>query len=92
MVVKMLSEDVPEPPVMSVGLRLTMPRAGDAATARLTLPVNPPSGVTWMLLDPELPWTIVTLVGLAVTVKSWTKTMTLVMWLSEPAAPVIVTV
>jgi hypothetical protein len=91
-VVRMLSVELPEPPAMADGLAITVPKLGDADTKRLTVPVKPPSGVTVIVLEPELPWTIERLVGLAVMVKSWIKTVTVVVWLRLPLAPVTVTV
>ena len=87
----MLSVALPDI-VTLLGLIVTVPRSGDADTAKLTVPLNPPSGVTVIVLEPELPWTIATVVGLAVSAKSWTKTVTVVWWLSEPLVPVTVTV
>ena len=74
------------------GLIVTVPRLGDADTAKLTVPLKPPIEVTVMVLEPKLPCTIVTVVGFAVSAKSWTLTVTVVEWLSEPLMPVTVTV
>jgi hypothetical protein len=63
--------DVPEPPVMLVGLHVAVsPVEGLIEVARLTVPVKPLSGDTVALNPPVPPELNMTLVGLAVIVKS----------------------
>ena len=50
--------------------------AGETVEVRATVPVNPLSGATVIVEAAEAPATTVTLVGLAVTVKSWTVKVT----------------
>jgi len=88
--VVIVSIEVPEP-VTLVGLS-EAPRLGEAATARLTVPLKPPRELMVMVLLPELPCAIETDVGLAVIVKSWTFTVTIVLWVRDPLVPVTVTV
>jgi len=68
----------------------------DEATAvRVTVPVNPPDGVTVIVDMPWPPVVKVMLVGLALREKSGCDTMTVivaVVWASEPLVPVTVTV
>jgi hypothetical protein len=68
----------------------------DEATAvRVTVPVNPPDGVTVIVDVPWPPVVKVMLVGLAVSAKSTfdtTTVMVAVVWASEPLVPVTVTV
>ena len=78
--------------VTQVGLSITVPRLGDADTARQTVPLKPPREPMEIVLEPELPCTIgVGMTVVAVSVKSWTLTVTFVKWLSEPLVPVTVT-
>ena len=42
---------------------------GKPEAARVTLPVNPPTSLTVIVLEPLLPWVIVRLLGLAESVK-----------------------
>jgi len=51
--------------------------AGETADVRATLPENPLTPVTVIVEMAELPWTIVTLAGLAATVKLVTVTAAL---------------
>jgi hypothetical protein len=63
--------DVPEPPVMLVGLHVAVsPVGGLIDVVRLTVPVKPLSGDTVALNVPVPPELNVTLLGLAVMVKS----------------------
>jgi len=62
--------EVPEPPVMLVGLRVQVRPAGETVDVRATVPVNPLIGATVMVDVAVAPERIVTLVGLAVTEKS----------------------
>jgi hypothetical protein len=62
--------DVPDP-VTLVGVRVHVrPVAGDTVVARLTVPLKPLRAVTVTVEVPEAPARIVTVVGLAATVKS----------------------
>lgn len=64
---------------------------------KLTLPVNPPEGVTVIVLFPLFPWTTVTLEGDAESEKlgvatAFTVREIVVVWVSVPEVPVMVTV
>jgi hypothetical protein len=82
-------------PVVDVGLKLAVTPEGKPLALSATLPVNPPDGVTFTVLVPVAPWATVALVAdreksgvcAAVTVK-----LTVVVWVSDPLVPVIVTV
>src|SRR5438094_9807398 len=67
--------------------------AGDTALVRVTVPVTPLAGATGMVDVTATPTFTLTLVGLAVTVKSGMATLnvTAVMWDSAPLVPVTVT-
>jgi len=87
--------EVPEPPVMLVGLRVQVRPAGDTVEVRATVPVKPLIGATVMVDVAVAPERIVTLVGLAVIEKSCaavTVTVTVVEWDSVLLVPVTVTV
>ncbi len=86
-----VSVEVPEP-VTDVGLRDRPNPAGALTAVSDTVPLKPPSDVTWIELVPDDPWTTVRLVGLAVSVKSWTLTVTIVVWVRDPLVPATVTV
>ena len=90
----MVRVELPEPPVMVVGLSdAVMPV--EALAVRATLPVNPLMGVTVIVDVPELPATNMTFAGLAERLKSGLVTMTVitaVVCVSEPLVPVTVTV
>jgi hypothetical protein len=61
---------------MLVGVRVQVRPAGETDEVRATVPVNPWTGAT-VIVDVALaPATTVALVGLAVTVKSFTVTVT----------------
>ena len=63
--------EVPEPPVILVEDRVqTSPVDGDTVSASPTVPVKPLTGDTVMVEVPAVPTTAVTLVGLALIVKS----------------------
>jgi hypothetical protein len=65
--------EVPEPPVIEVGLKLQVrPVVGDIVSVRLTVSVNPFRGATVMVDVSAIPVFPVTLVGLALIVKSVT--------------------
>jgi hypothetical protein len=87
-----VSVDVPEPPVMLVGLRAHV-RPEDGLLVRATVPVKPLTGATVIVTGPEEPALTTTLVELAVIVKSTTLTvMVPVVWERVPLIPVTVTV
>ncbi len=77
---------------MLVGLRVHVRPAGETLLVSVTVPVNPCSGATVIVEVPAIPALTVTLVGLAVTVKSLTVTVTVAVWVREPLVPVTVTV
>jgi hypothetical protein len=80
------------PSTMLVGLRVQVKPAGETDEVSETVPVNPLTGAT-VIVDVAVPPTVVvTLVGLAVTVKSWTTNVTVAVCESEPLVPVTVTV
>jgi len=66
--------------------------AGETAEVRATVPVNPFTGATVIVEVALAPTTAVTLVGLAVTVKSVTVTMIVAVWVIFPLVPVTITV
>lgn len=55
--------------VVGFGLNCAVTPLGNPEAARVTLPVNPPTSVTVMVLVPLLPWVIVRLLGEAESVK-----------------------
>ena len=79
-------------PVTDVGLSEADSAAG-ALAARATVPEKPPRDVTVMLLLAEDGQAVdVIAIGFAVNVKSWTLTVTIVVWVSSPSVAVTVTV
>ena len=83
---------VPEP-VTLVGVRVQVkPVAGETAAVRLTIPLKPCRPVTVIVDVPEAPARIVTVVGLAAIVKSWTVKFTVAECDSPLLVPVTVTV
>ena len=64
--------EVPEPPVILVALRVQTRLVELVVTARVTVPAKPFTGATVMVEVPVTPAFTVTLVVLAVTVKSCT--------------------
>jgi len=79
--------------VTLVGLSVQVsPVEGDDAEVRLTVPVNPLVGAIVIVEVAEDPALAFALVGLAVTLKSWTVTVTVTLWNSPPLVPVTVTV
>jgi len=91
------SVEVPEPPVMLVGVKLQVrPVLGEIELVRSTVPVSPFRGATVIVEVPELPSAKVTLVGLAEIVKSGGGAVTVKMTSTEcdsvPLVPVTVTV
>ena len=90
LVVLIVSVEVPEP-VTDVGLKVAVIPDGALAVSA-TVPLKPPSEFIVIMLVPDVPWTTVMLVGLAVNVKSCTLTVTIALWDSELLVPVTVTV
>ena len=85
-----VSVEVPEPPVMLVGLTVAVsPALG--LVVKPTVPVNPLTAATVIVTVPEEPALIVTLVALALIVKSVTVNMAVAEWVIVPLIPVIVT-
>jgi hypothetical protein len=82
-----------EPSVTLVGESVQVrPVLGEMLSERATVPANPRTLVTTTVDDPEVPALTATLVGLAERVKSWTVTVIVTKWVSEPLLPVTVTV
>ncbi len=77
---------------MLVGFRVQVIPVGETVEVRATVPVNPFTGATVIVEVAGAPVFTLTLVGLAVIVKSFTVTVTAAVWISEPLAPVTVTV
>ncbi len=85
--------DVPEAPsVTLVGLSVAVQPAGAPVAVKETTPVKPFIAVTVMVEVAEEPATKLSVVGLAVTVKSVTVTATVAEWDNAPLVPVTVTV
>jgi len=69
--------EVPEPPVTEVGVRVqVMPVDGETVSVSATVPVNPLTGVTVMVEVRAIFVLPLTLVGLALIVKSVTVSVT----------------
>ena len=64
------------PRTILVGVRVHVRPAGDTVEVRATVPVKPFRGATVIVDVTAVPEFVETLVGLAVTVKSWTVTVT----------------
>lgn len=62
--------EVPDPPVILVGLRVHVRPAGDTVDVKATVPVKPLSGATVIVDVPAAPATMLTVVGLAAIEKS----------------------
>ena len=77
---------------MLVGVRVHVRPAGEAVDVSATVPVNPFIGATVIVGVTAVPEFVATLVGLAVTVKSWIVTVTVAEWDRAPLVPVTVTV
>jgi hypothetical protein len=77
---------------MLVGLSVHVRPAGETAEVNATVPTNPFTGATVMVDVAVAPASAETLVGLAVTVKSWIVIVTTAEWDSVPLVPVTVTV
>ena len=81
------------PRTMLDGVRVQVnPVAGEIEDVRATVPVNPFTGATVMVEVAAVPAGVVTAVGAAVTVKSFTVTVTVAEWDKLPLVPVTVTV
>jgi len=61
---------------MLLGVRVQVSPAGDTELASATVPVKPLTGATVIVEDAAVPTVVVTAVGLAATVKSWTVKVT----------------
>jgi len=85
------SVEEPEPPVITVGLRLQwIPVVGDVELVRFTVPANPLVGLTVIVeVSAELTFPV-TPVGLAEMVKSSITNVAVVEWVRVPLVPVIV--
>ena len=77
---------------MLVGVRVQVRPAGDTVEVRATVPANAFTGATVIVEVAVAPARALTLVGLAVTVKSRMLTVTVAEWESVPLVPVTVTV
>ena len=66
--------------------------AGDTVDVSATVPVKPLTGATVMVEVAAVPALTLTLVGLAVTEKSWTVKVTVAVCVVAPDVPVTVTV
>jgi len=86
-----VSVEVPEPPVMLVGLRVAVSPA-DGLAVKDTVPVKPLTGETVIMDVPEAPALMTMEVGLAVIVKSWTTKVTVAECTRVPLVDVTVTV
>ena len=62
--------EVPEPPVTLVGLKVQVRPAGETVEVKATVPVNPFTGAIVIVEVAVAPASALTLVGLAVIVKS----------------------
>ncbi len=76
---------------MLVGDRVQVKPAGETDEVSDTVPVNPWTGATVMVEVAAALASAVTLVGLAVTVKSLTVTVTVAECVSDPLVPVTIT-
>ncbi len=77
---------------MLAGVKVQVKPAGDTELVSATVPVNPWTGATVIVEVAAVPTVVVTDVGLAVTVKSFTVTVTVAECDREPLVPVTVTV
>ena len=76
-----------------VGLSVQVsPAEGDDPEVKPTIPVNPLMGAIVIVEVAEDTALAFALVGLAVTLKSWTVTTTVAVWTNTPLVPVTVTV
>jgi len=74
------------------GVRVQVRPAGETEDVRATVPVNPLTGATVIVEVAAVPATVVTAVGLAVTVKSVTVYVTVAVCVRLPLVPLTVTV
>jgi len=77
---------------MLAGVKVQVKPAGDTELVSATVPVNPWTGARVIVEVAAVPTVVVTDVGLAVTVKSFTVTVTVAECDREPLVPVTVTV
>jgi hypothetical protein len=83
----------PKTGVMLEGLiEHVSPAEGDTAAERDIVPVNPLTGASVIADVPVAPAKIVRLLGLVVSVKSWTVTVMVTEWDRPPLVPVTITV
>jgi len=80
------------PRTILVGVKVQVSPAGLTAEVRATVPVKPLIGATVMVDAAAVFTVVVTAVGLAVTEKSVTATVTVAVWDRLPLVPVTVTV
>jgi hypothetical protein len=89
--------DDPEPPVTGFGLKLAFAPGGNPLALKVTLPVNPPDPVTVTPYEVSLPAVTVCEVGVgaamekSATTVAFTVNEMVVVWLSKPEVPVMVT-
>lgn len=83
--------EVPEPPTIEVGLSVAVSPA-DAVSVSATVPVKPLTAVTVTVAVVDEPAFTLRLVGPTLIVKSWKVNMAVVVWVSIPSVPDIVTV
>jgi hypothetical protein len=86
---------LPDPPRTGLLVITAVMFVDEAWGVMVTVPVNPPDGVTVIVDVPWLPDVMVMFVGLAVSAKSTGDTMTVivaVVWDTGPLVPVTVTV
>jgi len=76
---------------MLVGERLHVRPEGDTCEVRATVLANPLTGATVIVEVPMVPAVVVTVVRLALMVKSVTVYVTIAEWLIDPLVPVTVT-
>ena len=81
--------EVPEFMIV-VGVSVAV-RPDDALVVRAIEPVNPPREITVMVFDVHPPWATLIEFGLAVSWKSWTFTVTMMLREIDPSVPVTVT-
>jgi len=78
--------------MMLAGVKVQVKPAGETDEVRATVPVNPFRGATVIVEVAAVPAVVVTAVGLAVTEKSVTATVTVAVWVRLPLVPVTVAV
>lgn len=82
----MVRVDAPDPPVMLIGFGAPVRPVGRAAES-VTVSVNPFNGVTVIVEGCEVPFTMVSVVGLGVRVKPATFTASWVVCMMLPLVP-----